>query len=101
MLDLKFIRENPDAVRRGAQLKNIAIDLDPLLELDGRRRNVQTKLQELLTEQNKLSKELGPLMGRLKKEPDPAKKAELEKQVAASKRGPRRSSRRPRGWKSR
>ena len=88
MLDLKFIRENPDAVRRGAQLKNTPIDLDKLLELDSRRRAVQTKLQELVTEQNKLSKEMGPLMGRMKKEADPAKKAELEKQVEALKTRP-------------
>ncbi len=100
MLDLRFIRENPDAVRRGAQLKNIPIDLDKLLDLDARRREAQTKLQELVTEQNKLSKEMGPLMGRLKKEADPAKKAELEKQVEALRRGPRRSSRRPPGWRN-
>ena len=81
MLDLKFIRENPEAVRRGAQLKNIKIDLDALLALDGQRRSVQSKLQDLTTEQNKLSKEMGPLMGQLKKEQDPAKKSELEQKI--------------------
>ena len=78
MLDIKFIREQPDAVRRGAKLKNISIDLDRLLDLDARRRVLQQKLQDLTTEQNKLSKELGPLMGRIKAEKDIANKAQLE-----------------------
>lgn len=88
MLDLKFIRDNPDVVRRGAQLKNISIDLDKVLELDAAKRAVQQQLQDLVTEQNKLSKEMGPLMGQLKKEQDPAKKAELEQKVEALKARP-------------
>jgi seryl-tRNA synthetase len=88
MLDLKFIRDNPDAVRRGAQLKNYKIDLDRLLELDARRRTLQQKQQELTAEQNRLSKDIGPLMGRIKGEKDAAKKAELEKQFEALKAKP-------------
>ncbi len=88
MLDLKFIRDNPDAVRRGAQLKNYRIDLDKLLELDVRRRDLEQKSQTLTAEQNRLSKDMGPMMGRLKGEKDPAKKAELEKQVEALKTRP-------------
>ncbi len=88
MLDIKFIRENPDAVRKGAQLKNMTIDLDRLLELDGQRRKLQTGVQDLIAEQNKLSREMGPLMGKLKKTADPAAKAELEKQIEALKTRP-------------
>jgi seryl-tRNA synthetase len=88
MLDMKFIRENPEAVRKGAQLKNMRIDLDRLLELDAEKRTLQMKLQELQTEQNKASKELGPLMGQLKKEQNPVKKAELEQKVASLKSRP-------------
>jgi len=88
MLDLKFIRENPEAVRRGAQLKNYKVDLDKLLELDGQRRSLQQRLQDLTTEQNRATKEMGPLMGRLKGEKDPAKKAELETQIEALKARP-------------
>ncbi len=88
MLDLKFIRENPEAVKRGAQLKNMTVDVDRLLELDARKRHVQSTLQELQTEQNKASKELGPLMGQLKKEQDPAKRAELEAKAEALKTRP-------------
>lgn len=88
MLDLKFIRENPDAVKKGAQLKNMTVDVDRLLELDARKRAAQQKLQELQTEQNKASRELGPIMGQLKKEQDPAKKAELEQKAESLKARP-------------
>src|SRR4051794_20030253 len=88
MLDIKFIRENPDAVKKGAALKGMHVDIDRLLALDGERRTVQQKLQDLQTEQNKASKELGPLMGQLKKEADPAKKAELEKKIEGLKARP-------------
>ncbi len=81
MLDMKFIRENPEAVKKGAQLKGMHVDIDRLLALDAEKRAVQQKLQELQSEQNKASKELGPLMGQLKKEQDAAKKAELEQRI--------------------
>ena len=83
MLDMKFIRENPEAVKKGAALKGMRVDVDRLLALDGEKRALQQKLQELQTEQNKASKELGPLMGQFKKEQDPAKKADLEKRIEA------------------
>ncbi len=83
MLDMRFIRENPDLVRDGAQAKHISVDLDGLLELDARWRALQQRLQELATEQNKIGKEIGPLMGRLKAEKDPNKRTELEAQAAA------------------
>ncbi len=88
MLDMKFIRDNPDAVKRGAELKGMKVDVDRLLVLDGEKRALQLKLQELQTEQNKASKELGPLMGQLKKEQEAAKKAELEKKIEAMKTRP-------------
>jgi seryl-tRNA synthetase len=88
MLDLKFIRENPDLVKQGAAKKRMKVDVDRLLQLDASRRAVQTKLQDLTTEQNKASKEMGPLMGQLKKEQDPAKKAELEKKIESLKARP-------------
>jgi len=88
MLDMKFIRDNPDAVKRGAGLKGMRVDVDRLLALDAEKRTAVHRLQELQTEQNKASKELGPLMGQLKKEQDPAKKAELEKTVAQLKERP-------------
>ncbi len=88
MLDIRFIRENPDVVKKGAQLKGMKVDVDRLLSLDADKRTVQVKLQDLQAEQNKASKELGPLMGQLKKEQDAAKKAELEKKIEAAKTRP-------------
>ena len=88
MLDMKFIRDNPDAVKKGAELKGMRVDVDRLLALDSEKRSLQTRLQELQTEQNKASKEMGPLMGQLKKESDPAKKADLEKKVESLKTRP-------------
>lgn len=83
MLDIKYIREHADAVRQGADAKNISVDLDTLLALDGQRRTLQSQLQALVTEQNLISREIGPLMGRIKNEADPAKKAQLEADAAA------------------
>ncbi len=78
MLDMKFIRDCPEQVRAGAKAKNISIDLDVLLELDSRHRGLTQQLQELTAEQNRLSRDLGQLMGRIKAEKDAVKKAELE-----------------------
>ncbi len=88
MLDLKFVRENPEAVRQGARAKNISIDLDELLQLDAQLRKAQQQLQDLTTEQNRLSKEVGTLMGCLKAEKAPAKRQALEQQAAAMRHRP-------------
>jgi seryl-tRNA synthetase len=88
MLDMKFIRENPDAVKKGAELKGMKVEVDRLLALDAQRRTVQVKLQDLQAEQNRASKELGPLMGQIKKEQDAAKRAELEAKAESLKARP-------------
>ena len=59
MLDLKFIRENPDAVRRGVALKGAQTDIDAILALDAERRRLATRADELKNERNKLSAEVG------------------------------------------
>lgn len=59
MLDIKFVRENPDAVRAGAARKRIGIDLDGLLAADAEARRIQRDLDELRAEQNRGSKEIG------------------------------------------
>ena len=88
MLDIKFIRESPDLVRRGAAAKNISVDLDTLLALDERRRSAQTQLQALVTEQNQISRDIGPLMGQMKKATDPAIKASLEARIESLRQRP-------------
>lgn len=57
MLDIKFIRANPDKVRTGAKSKNIEIDIDEILKLDKEVRTLSRTLQELYTQRNRAAKE--------------------------------------------
>lgn len=56
MLDIKFIRENTELVKKGAADKGIKVDIDRLLELDKMRREFIQEVEALKAEQNKLSK---------------------------------------------
>jgi seryl-tRNA synthetase len=58
MLDLKFIRENPDAVRKGAADKGIACDLDKILALDAQVRRLKTETQQLEAQRNAANQEV-------------------------------------------
>ena len=51
MLDIKFIRQNPDAIRDAARRKKVACDVDRLLQVDARRRQIQVELDRLRHEQ--------------------------------------------------
>src|SRR5258708_3571507 len=62
MLDLKFIREQVDAVKGGLKAKRVTIDLDHLLALDQERRDLTTKVDELRSLQNKASEDIGRLV---------------------------------------
>jgi seryl-tRNA synthetase len=55
MLSLQFIRDNPDAVRTAAGQKNVALDLDRLLALDGEVRTLKSRIDELRRQRNELS----------------------------------------------
>jgi seryl-tRNA synthetase len=55
MLSLQFIRENPDAVRTAIAQKNVALDLDALLALDGAVRTLKTRVDTLRAERNAIS----------------------------------------------
>ena len=83
MLDIKFVRENPDVVRQN--IKNKFQDrklplVDEVLELDVRNREIKKEVEALRADRNKRSKQIGALMGQGKKEEAEAVKA----QVAAS-----------------
>ena len=56
MLDIKFIRNNSEVVRKAIQNKNIDLDLDKLLALDARRRELIESSETLKAEQNRKSK---------------------------------------------
>ena len=79
MLDIKFVRENPEAVKENIKKKFQDEKLplvDEVIELDARARAAITEASELRAQRNSLSKEVGKLMGQAKK--DPGKFAEAE-----------------------
>ncbi|MBO3143621.1 serine--tRNA ligase [Dermatophilus congolensis] len=86
MIDIKFLRENPDAVKRSQHARGEDESLvDQVLAADVTRRESLQAFEQARAEQNRVSKELGPLMGKLNK----AKKAgedttELQNQADAA-----------------
>ena len=83
MLDIKFLRENPDVVKQN--IKNKFQDrklplVDQVIELDKENREIKQEVQALRADRNKLSKQIGALMGQGKKE----EAEEVKKQVTAS-----------------
>lgn len=58
MLDIKFIRNNPDIVKAAAKNKNAKVDIDKLLALDERRRHVQGELDQANSFRNTLAKSI-------------------------------------------
>ena len=66
MIDLKDLRENPDKYRNGVRDKCMQVDIDRLLALDEARRAILTRMENARSEQNKISKEIGPKIGQLK-----------------------------------
>ena len=80
MLDIKFLRENPDVVKQN--FKNKFQDrklplVDQVIELDKENREIKQEVQALRADRNKLSKQIGALMGQGKKE----EAEEVKKQV--------------------
>lgn len=55
MLSLQFIRENPDIVRKAIAEKNVTLDLDALLAIDGEVRGLKTRVDTLRQERNAIS----------------------------------------------
>ena len=79
MLDIKFIRENPDIVKENIKKKFQDEKLplvDEVIELDSQRRANIQEADQLRADRNRLSKQVGMLMGQAKK--DPSKLAEAE-----------------------
>lgn len=70
MIDVKFLRENPDAVRENIRKKFQDAKLplvDEAIRLDAEKRAAQQECEQLKAARNKLSKANGPLYGQLKK----------------------------------
>ena len=83
MLDIKFIRENPDLVKENIKKKFQDQKLplvDEVIALDAENRAAISEAQELRTARNSLSKEVGKLMGMAKKDPSKLEEAEALKE---------------------
>ena len=81
MIDIKFLRENPDAVRENMKKKFQDAKLtlvDEVIALDRESREVQQEADDLRSKRNKISKEIGALMAQGKKEEAMEKKQEVE-----------------------
>ena len=87
MLDIKFVRENPDAVKENIRKKfqNAKLPLvDEAIALDAEKRACQQEAEQLKAERNRLSKANGPLFGQLKKCADEAQRSEIQAQIDAN-----------------
>ena len=83
MLDIKFVRSNPDVVKENIKKKFQDEKLplvDEVLELDKRNREIKQEVEALRADKNKISKQIGACMAQGKKE----EAEELKKQVEAN-----------------
>lgn len=84
MIDIKFLRENPDAVKENIKKKfqdNKLELVDKVIELDAESRAVKQQADELRSNRNKISKQIGSLMAQGKKEEGMALKEEVTRQA--------------------
>lgn len=61
MLDLKFVRNNPDLIRQTLVNKRVSVDLDQILALDVERRQILTEVEQLKAKRNDVSRQVGML----------------------------------------
>ena len=84
MLDIKFIRENPEIVKENIRKKFQEAKLplvDEVIALDAQRRAAISEVEQLKADRNRLSKANGPLYGKLKKCADEAEKAAIQAEI--------------------
>ncbi|MBR0352341.1 MAG: serine--tRNA ligase [Oscillospiraceae bacterium] len=83
MLDIKFVRDNPDIVRENIKKKyqdgKLAL-VDEVLELDAKNRAAIREASDLRASRNSLSKQIGMLMAQARKDPSKAEEAEKVKE---------------------
>ncbi len=61
MLDISFIRENPDLIKEAARKKRVSVDIDRLLELDGKRRTRIKEVDDLRAAQNTAGQQIAQM----------------------------------------
>ena len=77
MLDIRYVRENLDAVVKAMENRNATFDADKFTELDEARRSSISQEESLQAERNRMSKEIGKLMGQGKKDEAEAAKEQV------------------------
>ncbi len=78
MIDIKDLRENPEKYRRGAELKNVSVNIAAVLDLDGQCLRAQQDFDRLRAEQNELSRQIG-------KAKDPQERESIKAKAGAMK----------------
>jgi len=68
MLDIKFIRENPNKVKRACKNKQVKVDIEKLLKLDKERREKLQKIEEIRAKKNKTGKKISSIEDKKEKE---------------------------------
>jgi len=79
MLDIKFIRQNPEKVKEGCRAKQVKVDIDRLLEVDKKRRETLQALEDIRAQKNKANKEIQRAKDKKEKEKIILKMRELDK----------------------
>ncbi|MCX5714301.1 MAG: serine--tRNA ligase [Candidatus Omnitrophica bacterium] len=79
MLDIKFIRENPDVVKAGIKDRNLKLDIDQVIACDDQRRKIIIELEGLRAQKNKANDEISAL---LKEKKDALPKINSMKEIA-------------------
>ncbi|MCF7873514.1 MAG: serine--tRNA ligase [Candidatus Omnitrophica bacterium] len=80
MLDIKFVRENPQIVKESLRKRNSNFDLDDFLKIDQARRSLLTKIESLAAEQNRISNKIKEL---IKDKKDPQETINNSKKLKA------------------
>ena len=85
MIDLKKLREDPARFETAAKAKGSSVDIGRLLELDEQRRELMSEQEQHRAEQKRISKEMGPELGKRKgllKKAEGDEKTRLEAEIA-------------------
>ena len=79
MIDIKFIRQNPEKVKDGCQKKQVKVDIDRLLEVDKKLREILQALEDMRAQKNKANKEIQRAKDKKEKDKIILKMRELDK----------------------
>jgi len=85
MIDLKELRDNPERFQNAAKAKNVDVDITRLCEVDEQRRHLMAEQESRRAEQKRISKEIGPEIGKRRgmlKKAEGEERSRLEAEIA-------------------